>query len=255
MTTHLGQLPQLSIQKHVATLCLNRPDVANRLEVEDLQAIHRLLKQVNLDQNIRVLCIQATGRHFCSGFNTAKVSGEDAGALFESVAQALEAARPLTIAAINGGLYGGATDLALACDFRIGVQSTNMFVPVAEFGLHFYGSGLERYVSRLGLSVTKRVMLAGERLNADQMLACGFLDKLVGNVEELQVDVDQFSAHLADLAPLAVQSMKKNLNHIARGTLDRSALDADILRVQASADFVEGVKAKAEKRKPIFLGN
>lgn len=254
MATHLGQLPHLSVQKHVATLCLNRPDVANRLEVEDLQAIHRLLEQVNSDQNIRVLCIQATGRHFCSGFNTGKVSGEDAGALFEAVAQALEATRPLTIAAINGGIYGGATDLALACDFRIGVDSTNMFVPAAEFGLHFYGSGLERYVSRLGLSVTKRVMLAGERLNADQMLSYGFLDKLVASVEELQAEVDQLSAHLAGMAPLAVQSMKRNLNNIARGALDRETLMSDILRVQASVDFAEGVKAKSEKRKPIFIG-
>lgn len=254
MAADLGQLPHLHIQGHVATLRLNRPEVANRLEVEDLQAIHQLLDQVNLNPDIRVLCIKGTGRHFCSGFNTGKVSGEDAGVLFEAVAQALEQARPLTIAAINGGIYGGATDLALACDFRIGVQSTNMFVPAAEFGLHFYGSGLDRYVSRLGLSVTKRVMLAGERLNANQMLTCGFLDKLVDSLEELQAEVAQFSAHLAGMAPLAVQSMKRNLNNIARGIFDRETLESDILRIQASADFAEGVKAKSEKRKPIFIG-
>ncbi|MFZ2386575.1 MAG: enoyl-CoA hydratase/isomerase family protein [Polaromonas sp.] len=254
MTTNAGQLPHLSIQGPVATLRLNRPELANRLEVEDLKTIQQMLDQVNSNQEIRVLRLTATGRHFCSGFNTGKVSGEDAGTLFEQTAQALELARPLTVAAINGGIYGGATDLALACDFRIAVQSTNMFVPAAEIGLHFYGSGLERYVSRLGLGVTKRLLLAGERFNASQMLTAGFLDKLVGDAEELQAELDQFSAHLAGLAPLAVQGMKRNLNRIARGTLDKEALNSDILRAQNSADLAEGVKAKAEKRRPVFIG-
>lgn len=254
MAAGTGRLPQLDIQGHWATLTLNRPDLANRLEMEDLETLHQLLAQVNSNQAIRVLRITATGRHFCSGFNTGKLNGVDAGALFEATAQALEQARPLTIAAINGGIYGGATDLALACDFRIGVQSTNMFVPAAEIGLHFYGSGLERYVSRLGLNVAKRLLLAGERFDAHQMLACGFLGKVVADGPALQTEMDQQSAHLAAMAPLAVQGMKQSLNGIARGALDQAALKSDILRAQVSIDFVEGVKAKAEKRKPVFIG-
>lgn len=254
MSTHPGQLPELIIQGPVATLRLNRPELANRLEVEDLKTLQRMLEQVNSNHDIRVLRLTATGRHFCSGFNTGKISGEDTAALFEATAQALELARPLTVAAINGGIYGGATDLALACDFRIAVQGTNMFVPAAELGLHFYGSGLERYVSRLGLGVAKRLLLAGERFSADQMLAIGFLDKLVADAPELQAELDRFSAHLADMAPLAVQGMKRNLNRIARGALDQAALQRDILRAQNSADLAEGVKAKAEKRQPVFTG-
>ncbi|OOG53089.1 enoyl-CoA hydratase/isomerase family protein [Polaromonas sp. C04] len=254
MSINAGQLPHLSVQGPVATLRLNRPELANRLEVEDLKAVQQLLARVNSNQNIRVLRITATGRHFCSGFDTRKISGDDAGTLFEATAQALEQVRPLTIAAINGGIYGGATDLALACDFRVGVQSANMFVPVAEIGLHFYGSGLERYVSRLGLTVAKRVLLAGERLDASQMLSCGFLDKMVGDMQELQAEVDRFSSHLASMAPLAVQAMKRHLNRFARGALDMNTLKDDIHRVQTSADLLEGVKAKAEKRKPVFIG-
>lgn len=254
MSIQAGQLPELTIQGPVATLRLNRPELANRLEVEDLKTLQRMLEQVNSNEEIRVLRLTATGRHFCSGFNTGKISGEDTAALFEATAQALELARPLTVAAINGGIYGGATDLALACDFRMAVQSTNMFVPAAEIGLHFYGSGLERYVSRLGLAVTKRLLLAGERFNASQMLSAGFLDKLLGDAEDLQAELDQFSAHLAGMAPLAVQGMKRNLNRIARGALDKEALNSDILRAQNSADLAEGVKAKAEKRRPVFIG-
>lgn len=254
MQTKNGRQPSLSIEGHLATLCLNRPDLANRLDVEDLDVIRHCLDQVNLNQEIRVLRLVATGRHFCSGFNTGKVTGLDAGALFETTAQALEKARPLTVVAINGGIYGGATDLALACDFRIGVQGTAIFVPAAEIGLHFYGGGLERFVSRLGLAVAKRVLLAGERLDANLMLATGFLDQLVVGVDELQVETDRFSRHLAQMAPLAVQGMKRHLNGIARGAVDSEALKRDLGSAQISKDLLEGVKAKAEKREPVFIG-
>ncbi|MDO8455863.1 MAG: enoyl-CoA hydratase/isomerase family protein [Burkholderiaceae bacterium] len=254
MAADAGLVPHFSIQDSVATLHLNRPDLANRLGVEDLKVIHQLLDQVNADETIRVLILAATGRHFCSGFNTGSLSGDDSGDWFEATAQALEQARPLTLAAINGGIYGGATDLALACDFRMGVQSTNMFVPAAEIGLHFYGSGLERYVSRLGLTVAKRLLLAGERFDAQQMLACGFLDKVVSNVPELQSETAQFALHLASMAPLAVQGMKRSLNRIAHGALDVETLKSDIHRAQVSVDLAEGIKAKAEKRKPCFIG-
>lgn len=254
MAADAGLVPHLRIKDSVATLHLNRPDLANRLDVVDLMVIHQLLDQVNADETIRVLVLAATGRYFCSGFNTGSLSGDDSGDLFEATAQALEQVRPLTIAAINGGIYGGATDLALACDFRMGVLGTNMFVPAAEIGLHFYGSGLERYVSRLGLTVAKRLLLAGERFDAQQMLDCGFLDKVVNDFPALQAEVTQFALHLASMAPLAVQGMKRSLNRIARGALDEDALKIDIHRAQVSADLAEGIKAKAEKRKPCFIG-
>ena len=71
----------------------------------------------------------------------------------------LEMARPVTVAALHGGVYGGATDLALACDFRVGAHGIDMFMPAARLGLHYYRSGLERYVSRLGLDNAKRLFL------------------------------------------------------------------------------------------------
>ena len=67
------------------------------------------------------------------------------------MANALEDARPVTLALIQGGVYGGGTDLALACDFRFGTPEADMFMPAARLGLHFYPRGLERYVSRLGV--------------------------------------------------------------------------------------------------------
>jgi enoyl-CoA hydratase/carnithine racemase len=246
--------PLLHIQGSLARITLRRPQVANRLELGDLQTLGEQLQQVNADAGVRVLLLQAEGRHFCSGFNIDAVPGIDAGALFEALSNDLEAARPVTVAAIQGGIYGGATDLALACDFRLGVQACEMFVPAARLGLHFYRGGLERYVSRLGLNVAKRVLLAGQTLDAQAMHDCGFLDELLDDGAALMAASEALCTRLLDMAPLALLGMKRHLNAIASGRLDAAALLADIARANASADLAEGVAAWQAKRRPLFTG-
>ncbi len=251
-----GQAPELAINGPIATLTLRRPDVANRLEVEDLHQLRAQIVQVNANAEVLVLRLLGQGRHFCSGFNLGELQGaaEPASALFESLAAAFENARPLTIAAIQGGVYGGATDMALACDFRLGTPACEMFVPAARLGVLFYRGGLERYVSRLGLQHAKRVMLCGDKLDAEAMRACGFLDRLVPSVDALMPAVDELSTALASAAPLALLGMKKHLNRIAAGTLDASAFARDIAAADASDDLREGALAWREKRAPVFRG-
>ncbi len=248
--------PQLAVRGPVATITLRRPKLANRLELDDLVVLQRQIEEVNTMHEVRVLRLAARGRHFCSGFNIDAVGAEgiDAGALFEALADAMEQARPVTVAAIQGGVYGGATDLALACDFRIGTLACEMFVPATKLGLHFYRGGLERYVSRLGLGVAKQVLLAGARLDALAMQRCGFLDTLVDSAEVLGPEVDALTEQLLAMAPLALLAMKKNLNRIARGTLDLAELARDIALTRESADLREGQQAWQQKRAPRFVG-
>lgn len=248
------QAPLLEIDAAVARITLRRPRHANRLEPDDLQALLVQLAAVNADTRVRVLLLQAQGKHFCSGFNIKAVPGLDAGALFEQLSNAWAAARPVTVAAIHGGIYGGATDLALACDFRLGTPSCEMFVPAARLGLHFYRGGMERYVSRLGLSAAKRVLLACETLDAKAMLACGFLDRLLPDTQALALESQALCERLSALAPLALLGMKQHLNAIAEGRLDARALQADIDHANASLDLAEGVRAWADKRAPVFQG-
>ena len=229
--------------------------MANRLEVADLQTLREQLDEINRNDAVRVLVLQAEGKHFCSGFNIGAVPGVDAGALFEQLANDWEAARPITIAAIHGGVYGGATDLALACDFRLGVPSCEMFVPAVRLGLHFYRGGLERYVTRLGLGWAKRVLLAGETLKADAMLESGFLDQLLPDAPALDANVEKLLTQLQAMAPLALLGMKKHLNAIARGSLDVPALEADLARSRDSKDLAEGVAAWSARREPRFTGH
>jgi len=248
-----GLAPALTVAGRIATIALRRPDVANRLAPADLDTLRAHLDAVNARSDVLVLRLVAQGRYFCAGFDIGHIADGDAIARFEALANALEDARPVTIAALNGGVYGGGTDLALACDFRVGVAHTQMFVPAARLGLLFYRGGLERYVSRLGVNVAKQVLLAARTLDAAQLLACGFLDRVL-EPDALGAEVDRLSAELADMAPLALLGMKKHLNRIARGGFDADAFARDAERANASADLREGALAWREKRKPVFRG-
>jgi enoyl-CoA hydratase/carnithine racemase len=245
--------PLLAIEGAVATITLRRPEVANRLEPRDLDVLRAHVGDVNASGAV-VLKLQAVGRHFCAGYDIGSFGGDNAGTGFEEMVDALEDCRPVSIAVLRGGVYGGATDLALACDFRLGGPRTEMFMPAARLGLHFYGRGLERYVARLGLDAAKRLFLTAEKLDAQAMRACGFLTELLAE-EELDARVGALCDTLGSMAPLAVTGMKKHLNRIARGRLDPAELAADIARARASADLQEGVAAWREKRKPRFSGS
>src|SRR6195952_1728557 len=147
--------PLLAIAGARATIRLNRPKHLNRLQPDDLEILAKLFDRIEADPAIRVLVLTGTGRAFSAGYDlnsvaqraTSAVEETSAGSAFEVVVNRLEDLAVPTICRINGGVYGGSTDLALACDFRIGVETCEMFMPAARLGLHYYKSGIKRYVS------------------------------------------------------------------------------------------------------------
>lgn len=248
--------PTLDLSGAIATITLRRPALANRLELADLEVLGTQFAMVQTNPDLRVLKLVSTGKHFCSGFNVGQVgaAGATAAARFEALADAIERSRLMTVAVIQGGVYGGACDLALACDFRIGTPACEMFVPAARLGLHFYRGGLERFVTRLGLHAAKRVLLAAERFDAIGMREIGMLDQIVDPASALAAAGEALAQTLAGMAPLAALGMKKHLNRIARGTLDAADLARDIASADHSQDLQEGGLAWIEKRAPVFKG-
>ena len=241
-----------------ATLTLHRPRHLNRLHREDLLALQQHLRRIAADPAVRVLVLTGSGRAFCAGFHLGELDESDASAsddprLFEHTVDALEALPLPTVARLNGSVFGGATDLALACDFRIGLQGMELRMPAARLGLHYYASGLQRYVSRLGLAAAKRLFLLAQTTAADELLRIGYLDALVPP-ERLDAEVDAIAAALAANAPLAVRGMKQSLNEIARGEVDLPRLRAREAACAGSADLREGLAAYAARREPVFKG-
>src|SRR6476619_6536400 len=175
--------PVLELIGARATIRLNRPKHLNRLHAEDLGELVKLFDRVEADPAVRVLVLTGTGRAFSAGYDLNSVAEravsaneqQSAGSAFEVFVNRLEDLGVPTICRLNGGVYGGATDLALACDFRIGVDTAEMFMPAARLGLHYYKSGIERYVSRLGADNARTLFLTAHKIGAAEMLLIGYL--------------------------------------------------------------------------------
>ena len=251
--------PLLEIDGARATIRLNRPRYRNRLESGDHGEMLKLFDTIEADPAIRVLVLTGTGRAFSSGFDlnsvadraTSATEQQSAGSAFEVVVNRLEDLGVPTICRLNGGVYGGSTDLALACDFRIGVDTAEMFMPAARLGLHYYKSGIERYATRLGVDNAKKLFLTAQKITAPEMLRIGYLTAMVP-AETLDEEVDRLAAILAGNAPVAMRGMKRAINEFARGKLDEAAVNLRHRESMRGDEIKEGIKAFAEKRPPRF---
>jgi enoyl-CoA hydratase/carnithine racemase len=225
-------------------------------------ALHEIFGRIEGDPGIRVLVLTGTGRAFSAGYDLGDIAARTAdseraaeapspGSAFEAVADRLEDLPVPTICRLNGGVYGGSTDLALACDFRIGVDTCELMMPAARLGLHYYKSGMVRYVSRLGLAAAKALFLTARRIDAAEMVRIGYLDAAVA-ADALDARVDALAAVLAENAPEAIRGMKRTLNEIARGQLDEAAVDTRHRQSMRGAELREGIAAYKSKRRPRF---
>jgi len=256
--TDAASTPILAIEGARATIRLNRPRHLNRLQPEDLERLLELFDRIEADSTIRVVVLTGTGRAFSAGYDLGSIADratsakqQGAGSAFEIVVDRLEDLGVPTICRLNGGVYGGSTDLALACDFRIGVDTAEMFMPAARLGLHYYKNGIRRYVSRLGTDNAKKLFLTAEKIDAGEMLRIGYLTAMVP-VAALDEEVDRLARTLSANAPIAMRGMKHTINEIARGQLDEAAADHRHRDSMQGAEIREGIAAFAEKRPPQF---
>ncbi len=254
MTT---SVPKLYINGHVATITLNRPEHRNRLHNEDLMQLMAHFNAVNHDPQVRVVVLTAntlpTKPVFSAGYHLGTNEQEHPDATFEKVVDALEALQAITICALNGSVYGGATDFVLACDFAIGVRGMQMKMPAAALGLHYYPSGISRYVSRLGLANAKRAFLTAQAFEDHELLAMGYVMQLVSTNDHALM-VQNLTEQILKLAPLALQTLKCSLNEVARGDYNPERQRTRQLQTQSSQDFAEGKLAFSERRAPLFKG-
>jgi enoyl-CoA hydratase/carnithine racemase len=260
MTRRFDQIPPTPIAGHdgapllqradgFARITLNRPAEHNRLDPADVDALLALFAEMR-EAPPRALVIAGRGeRTFSSGY-TLHAIVDELDSRFERMLDALETLPCTTIAALGGSVYGGATDLALCCDLRIGVPGIRMFMPAARFGLHYYPGGLRRYVARLGLSAASRLMLTAMTIEADEMLRIGFLGELVAR-ESLEDRVEACLDAIALTEPKVVAQMKAHLLALARRRADEpEAIELEESMARASAESLRSpeLQARLEER-------
>lgn len=249
--------PQLQVAQGVARITLRRPAHRNRLHNEDLAFLMDAFARVDADPAVRVLVLDAEVLAqrpvFSAGYNIGDFQGGPPPVPFEDVVDALERVRPVTLCVLEGSVYGGATDIVLASDIALAAEGIEMRMPAAALGIHYYPSGLRRYVSRLGVAAAKRAFLTAEALDAQTLLRIGYVQELLPRAA-LQARVDALAAHIASLAPLALEGLKQSLNELARGEWDPDRLRERGARTMASEDFAEAQRAFQEKRRPQWKG-
>ncbi|RYZ05179.1 MAG: enoyl-CoA hydratase/isomerase family protein, partial [Comamonadaceae bacterium] len=204
MTSSTGSTPHYQAEGGIATITLRRPAHRNRLHNDDLATLMALFERIDADRAIRVVVLTAQVLPerpvFSAGYNAEEFAGDAPPVSFATVVDALERLRPVTLCALNGSVHGGATDFALACDLAIGVEGMEMRMPAAALGLHYYPSGLARYVSRLGVNVAKQAFLTAQALDGPTLLRVGYLQQLVP-AAEFPAQVQRLAATVAALAP------------------------------------------------------
>lgn len=156
---------------------LNRPDKANSLTPEMLE---RLCEIAEAAQDARALILTGAGRVFSAGADLdAARAGLATSPLWERLSGAIAALPGLTVAALNGTLAGGATGMALACDLRIAVPGAKFFYPVMKLGYLPQPSDPGRMSALIGPARTKLIIMAGQKIAAEEALAFGLIDRIV----------------------------------------------------------------------------
>jgi enoyl-CoA hydratase/carnithine racemase len=254
-----NQGPELTINGPVAILRLRRPAKMNRLTPVDLIELQRLCRAVDAQTDIRVLVLTAdtAGQArpvFSAGYDIEGFDEKDHDPhLFEQTVDVVARLRPVVVAGLNGSVYGGATDMVLACDLRIGMPGLVWRMPACALGLHYYPSGLRRYVAAFGVDRTRQLFLTAQAVSSEQLQRWGVLMELVA-ADDWPTRLQVLGQQLAGLAPMAAQGTKATLSELARGHANDAVLRQREALCATSEDFREGRQALVERRTPLFIG-
>lgn len=250
---------------HVATVRFNRPDKANALNAAILLEIERVALAFADDANTRAVIFTGTGKHFSSGADLSAATPARAEPLVlrrrharygERAIRALRAMDQITIAAWNGAAMGGGGCLALALDFRVGADDCFLQFPEIDLGMNLMWQSLPLVVGLVGSARAKRLVIGGDRVHADELLAWGVLDSRVARAE-LLATARGLAERYAAKPPIPAQMIKRSVNHIA-SALDQALMHMDAdqnLFTQSTEDRRTAGPAYLAKRDVQFDGN
>jgi E-phenylitaconyl-CoA hydratase len=251
-----------SLDQHVATITINRPERMNAMDAEHYEALSAAWIRVRDDPGIRVAIVTGAGeKSFTTGADLKSfVNAQPAlselmltqkGQLLN---RGLEVWKPV-VAAVNGYCLGGGVTLMLAADIRVCAEHATFNVAEVKRGVFPANGGTQRIAQQLPHAIAMEMLLIGDSIDAQTALRWGLVNRVVKS-GELLATAHEYAQRLARNAPLAVQAAKELA--IRSRDVDLATglrMEQMMLRLlQNSEDVAEGARAFAEKRQPAFTG-
>jgi enoyl-CoA hydratase/carnithine racemase len=245
---------------HVVTITITRPEVMNAIHPPASAALAEAFDAFAADPDAWVAILTGAGDKAFSAGNDlkyqaagGKLEWPESG--FGGLTQRFDDPKPV-IAAVNGLALGGGFELVLACDIAIASEHAVFGLPEPRVGLAALGGGLHRLPRQIGLKPAMGMLLTGRRVGAREALALGIVNEVVAP-GELAAAARRWADAICECSPVSVRTSKRvALEGLTHASLE-DAMNARypaIVELVKSADFVEGPRAFAEKRKPRWSG-
>ena len=245
----MTELIRVAHQEGVVSIFLNRPERRNALSLELLSTLSNALAR-EIRDDTSALIISGVDGSFSAGADLADLTGtlEDLGMddAIEDVTGKIRDLPVPVIAAIDGPCLGGAFDLALSCDFRIASKDAFFQVPATRLGLLYNPRSFVRMRQLLGRDVVFRVMVLGERLDANAACRAGIVFRVVeGASYNAAIEIAQ--ASLGNIRS-AVVATKQLLNAIDGIDYDPVAWEQQRLALLSSPERQAAVAREKKRR-------
>jgi enoyl-CoA hydratase/carnithine racemase len=244
----------------VARLTIANPQRRGALDHEILDALARHARSLDA----RCLIVRGSGAVFSAGYDIGNLEDqqfeESAERLvahpFHDAIEALEAYRYPVVGEINGHAIGGGLELALTCDIRVAARGAKLGMPPARLGLIYSHTGLAKFIDACGVANTAELFFVGDNVGAERGARMGLVNEVVDR-DELEERVLALASSIAANAPLSLEGNKRVIRALRARPLPPE-IERELITLRESCfrseDFREGVRAFAEKRRPVWRG-
>ncbi len=248
-------------KKGIGYLTLNRPKVRNAFNQEMIDELRDALRNIDKDEEIRVLIITGAGKAFQAGADIAELSVMTPMEILRwnegivRINAGLEKLRQPVIAAINGAAMGGGLELAISCTLRIIAESAKMALPEVKLGIIPGTGGTQRLPRLIGKGRAAELLLTGEIINAQDAFHIGLVNKVAPDNKVVEA-AEEMAHRIMANAPIAVE-MAKDALEIGKDLPLEHAVQysqKNCITCFSTEDMKEGMAAFLEKRKPNFKG-